>query len=103
MSTARARDLIARHVLEMGDIRMSGTMPSGHDGILMPERMYFIDDTTAALNDEDLGHPSRVNPNPQIGQVSLPARGVLAVGQATWRIRDTNEYARTRAEAERDA
>lgn len=94
----RARELLARGVLGMGDIRMSGTMPSGHVGILMPERMYFIDDTTAVLNSEDLGQAARVSPNPQIGEVPLPARGVLAVGQAAWPILDHAEYARTRAE-----
>jgi hypothetical protein len=29
----------------------------------------------------------------------LPARGVLAVGQATWVILDQEEYERTRAES----
>ena len=42
----RTRELLANHVLGMGEIRMSGTMPSGHTGILMPQRMYFIDDAT---------------------------------------------------------
>jgi hypothetical protein len=87
----RAREHIARRILGMGDICMSGTMPSGHVGILMPQRMYFIDQATAALDDEDLGHAVRVSPNPQIGQVPLPARGVLAVGQAAWAILHNDE------------
>jgi len=28
--------------------------------------------------------------------VTLPARGVLAIGQAMWQIRDRDEYARMR-------
>jgi hypothetical protein len=94
----RAREVLARRVLHMGDIRLSGTMPSGHVGILMPERMYFINDTTAILNGDDLGRAARVTPNPQIGQVPLPARGVLAIGKGAWVIVDNDEYARTRAE-----
>ena len=94
----RARELLARRVLHMGDIRMSGTMPSGHTGTLMPERMYFIDDATATLAGEDLGHPARVTVTPDIGGFPLPARGVLAIGQAAWPIRDHDEYARTRSE-----
>ena len=70
----------------MGDIRLSGTMPSGHVGILMPQRMYFIDETRAVLDGADLGRATRVSPNPQIGEVSLPARGVLAIGQGAWEI-----------------
>jgi hypothetical protein len=94
----RARELLAEHVLRLGALRLSGTMPSGHVGVLMPQRMYLIDESTAVLAGQDLGRPTTVEPNPQIGGVPLPARGVLAVGQAAWRIRDPDEYARTRAE-----
>ena len=81
-----AREAVARHVLGLGDIRMSGPMPSGHAGILMPERMYFIDETSAVLGGVDLGHATRVSPNPHIGEVPLPARGLLAIGQGAWEI-----------------
>jgi hypothetical protein len=94
----RARELLARSLLGLGDIGLSGTMPSGHAGTLMPGRMYFIDETTAILDGEDLGHAARVSPNPHIGEVALPARGVLAIGQGAWEILDHEEYARTRAE-----
>lgn len=98
----QTRELLANHVLGMGEIRMSGTMPSGHTGILMPQRMYFIDDATALLAGQDLGHPTTVSPNPRIGDVLLPARGVLAIGQAAWGILDSDEYTRLRAETETD-
>jgi hypothetical protein len=94
----RVRELLAQHVLNLGDIRLSGTMPSGHAGILMPQRMYFIDESTAVLAGQDLGRPTTVEPVPRIGEVTLPARGVLAIGQAAWKIRDPEEYARMRAE-----
>jgi len=99
----RARELLARGLLGMGDIRLSGTTPSGHTGILMPERMYFIDDSAAVLEDEDLGHASRVSPNPHIGEVPLPSRGVLAVGGAAWPTLDHDEYMRTRRETQSSA
>jgi len=86
----RARELIAQRALGLGEIRMSGTMPSGHVGILMPQRMYFIDETRAVLDGADLGRATRVSPNPQIGEVSLPARGVLAIGQGAWEIPHRN-------------
>lgn len=82
----RAREVMARRALGLGDITMSGTMPSGHEGILMPQRMYFIDESTAILDGVNLGRPTRMSPNPLIGGVPLPARGVLAVGQGAWRI-----------------
>ncbi len=37
----------------------------------------------------------RISPSPQIGQVPLPARGVLAVGQAAWAIHDNDEHTLT--------
>ena len=44
----------------MGQLQMTGTMPSGHTGTLMPQRMYYIDGSRAELNGEDLGsfHPA---------------------------------------------
>ena len=86
----RAREVMARRALGLGDIKMSGTMPSGHQGILMPQRMYFIDDSTAVLNAVDLGRPTQASPNPDIGGVPLPARGVLAIGQGAWEIPNLN-------------
>jgi hypothetical protein len=85
----RGREQMARRVLGLGDIRMAGTMPSGHHGVLMPQRMYLVDETRAVLGGVDLGRAARVSPNPQIGDVPLPARGVLAVGGGAWQILDT--------------
>ena len=82
----------------MGDIRMRGTMPSGHTGTLMPQRMYFIEAGNATLGGVDLGGPAHVSPTPDIGGFPLPARGVLAIGQAAWPILDPDEYTRTRTE-----
>lgn len=82
----RAREVMARRVLGLGALQMSGTMPSGHKGVLMPQRMYFVDDSSAVLDGEDLGRPTRVTPNPTIGGVPLPARGVLAIGQGAWEV-----------------
>jgi hypothetical protein len=99
-SLVRARELVAQRMLGMGAIRMHGVMPSGHVGTLMPERMYFINDAAATLDGTDLGRPERAATTPDIGRVTLPARGVLAVGQAAWQILDPAEYQRTRAETE---
>ena len=92
-----AREQLAR-ALGMGHLQMSGVMPSGHTGTLMPQRMYYIDDAHAVFDGADLGKPTRMAENPTIGDVPLPARGVLAIGQAVWKILDQAEYERTRAE-----
>ena len=84
--------------LGIGRLRMAGVMPSGHTGILMPRRMYFVDDSAATLDGVALGRPTRLRDNPTIGDVPLPARGVLATGQGIWQIRDLEEYERTRSQ-----
>jgi len=64
----------------------------------MPQRMYFIEESTASLDGVDPGRPTHCRPNPDIGGVPLSARGILAVGQAVWRIAGPVEYERTRRE-----
>jgi len=46
--------------------------------------MYFVDDARATLDGADLGQPARWPASPVIGEVPLPARGVLAIGQAVF-------------------
>lgn len=84
----RSREMMAT-ALGLGHLEMAGTMPSGHTGLLMPERMYLVTDSTAVLDGHDLGHPARLDANPRIGAVTLPARGVVAIGQAMWEIPDS--------------
>jgi hypothetical protein len=94
----RARERLAK-ALGMGRLQMSGVMPSGHSGLLMPQRMYLVNESTAVLAGVDLGSPVRVQENPTIGGVPLPARGVLAIGQAMWPIGDLDEFESARRRA----
>ena len=64
----------------------------------MPQRMYDVDQAQATLDGVDLGRPARLDDNPTIGDVALPARGVLAIGQAMWQIRDPDEFTRIRTD-----
>ncbi|MFE7778742.1 hypothetical protein ACFU5O_33685 [Streptomyces sp. NPDC057445] len=96
-SLVRVRERLA-YALGMGHLQLSGVMPSGHRGTLMPEQMYFVDTSRATLDGVDLGLPLRLRENPRIGDVPLPTRGVLAIGGAAWEILDQAAYERTRAE-----
>jgi hypothetical protein len=82
----------------MGHLEMFGVMPSGHTGTFMPQQMYFMDDALAIMDGVDLGRAVRLKDKPRIGDVPLPARGVLGVGQAAWKVLDQAEYERTRSE-----
>ena len=92
-----ARERLAQ-ALGLGRLEMSGVMPSGHTGTLMPQEMYYIDKSHATFDSLDLGAPVHTADNPKIGDVPLPARGILAIGQAVWKITDPEEYLRTRDE-----
>ncbi len=97
-SLVRVRERLASR-LGMGRLRLTGTMPDGHTGTIMPERMYFVDDAQATLDGSDLGRPAYLRTNPVIGGIPLPARGVLSTGQAVFEILDPAEYQRTRSQA----
>lgn len=97
----RARERLAQ-ALGMGRLQMSGVMPSGHTGLLMPQRMYLVHQASAVLEGVDLGHPTRLPEGPAIGGVPLPARGVLAIGQAMWLIGDPDEFDSARRLARAD-
>jgi hypothetical protein len=93
----RSRELLAG-ALGLGRLELAGEMPSGHHGLLMPQRMYPVTRSQASLDGAALGHATRLEQNPTIGGVPLPARGVLAIGQAVWAILDPDEYHHTRSE-----
>ena len=65
----------------------------------MPQRMYLVNESDAVLDGLHLGSPTRLRENPNIGDVPLPARGVLAIGQGMWPIRDRDEFESSRREA----
>ena len=94
------RERVAQ-ALGMGTVPLRGVTPSGHLGTMMPQRIYLISDTAATLNGTEFGTPARLRANPMIGDVPLPARGVLAIGQGVWEILDPHENHLTRAETSR--
>jgi hypothetical protein len=94
----RARELVAR-ALGMGRLQLSCTTPSGHLGTLMPEELYFIEESRAVVDGIDLGRPAHVQDTPMVGALPLPTRGVLAKAMGMWRIDDPAEFERRLQEA----
>jgi len=79
-----AREVMAR-ALGMGRLQLSGTMPSGHRGTLMPQRMFLVDKAQATWNDVDLGtyHPAARQPDHRRGGLAsarCPGHGAGRVG-----------------------
>lgn len=94
----RFGETAARQFLGLGKLRFSFITPSGHDTILIPRKILFIDSAKAELEGRDLGEPIRLKENPTIGGVPLPKRPTFMIGEAQARIRDREEYERTRKE-----
>lgn len=92
----RPREWIAKHLLGMGDIQLSVRTASGHEGTIMPEEIYFIDESEAVFDGESLGDPVRLETNPYIGEVPTPTRPVFVMGQAHLGTRDPEEYRQMR-------
>ena len=92
----RIREWMARRFLGMGDLRFSFVTPTQQDAVIMPERIFLIESSQATLEGRDLGHPIRLSTNPAIAGVPLPTRPAFVVGQAHARIKDPEEYRRTR-------
>ncbi len=91
----RAMEWIGRTLFDLGDMTLSGIVPNGHFGILMPQRMFLITSAKADLEGRDLGQPTRSKENPSIGDVRLPARPTFAVGRGYFKIQDPIEYEKT--------
>lgn len=99
----RLREWMTRRLLDIGDVRLSFTTPSGHDTVFVPEEEYAITESEAVLDGRSLGEPVRLDENPTIGDVPLPTRPSFVVGQVHLRIEDLDEYERTRERVRDDS
>lgn len=96
-----AREWLAEHVLGVGKVDLSGRLPGGMPGTMMPQRVYRIDDATARLEGVDLGCPVRADEPPRFGNFRLPSSPLFAVGEAHAETPDRQEYVRLVREVER--
>ncbi|WP_158059583.1 hypothetical protein [Halorussus halophilus] len=92
----RTRELLAKQVFDIGDVRFSFRTASGHDTVIMPEEEYAIPDSDATLEGQSLGSPTQLRENPTIGDVPLPTHPCFVFGEAHMRIKNPGEFQRTR-------
>jgi len=77
----RTFEKVGNFLFNLGSITLSGILPNGQFGILMPQRMYFIEKGQAILEGENLGRPSRSKNPVTIGDLRLPQKPVFAIGR----------------------
>ncbi len=89
---------MAKRFLGMGELKFSFVTPSTQNAITVPREIYWINSSKAEFNNKDLGKPVKRDQNPMIGNVPLPIRPVFMVGEAHAKIKDSEEYTKTRQE-----
>ena len=99
----RPRKWISKRLLGMGDITLSFTAASGHEAVIMPQEVFYVDTSEAMLDGRSLGELVQLDTNPTIGGVPTPARPIFTFGQAHMRITDPEEYQRTRNRIRRES
>lgn len=72
--TLRVMERMANRLLGLGKVTLAGITPNGHFTMLLPERMYYLETSSAKLDGEDLGQPVDGGASPTIGAMNLPAR-----------------------------
>lgn len=97
----RVQEWVAKQFFAIGDLRFSFVTPSGQNAVIMPEQLFFIDSSKAVWEGHDLSKPVRLDLNPTIGEVPLPQRPTFVIGEAHARIKDPDEYRRTRERVRR--
>ncbi|SRR5579875_340084 len=73
--------------LRAGRVRLVGDTPNGQSFVANPTRIWLIGDSSARLDDKDLGAPAPLAVQARIGEFWIPQRGVFAVGHAFFRFR----------------
>lgn len=89
-----AREWLGEHLLGLGRSDLSGRLPGGMPGTMMPGRVYRIHESTARLDGVDLGAPVRADRPPRFGDFALPSVPLFAVGEAHVETPDREEYDR---------
>jgi hypothetical protein len=74
--------LAVRVILRAGDIRLTGETPSGNHFLVNPRAFWLVEASRAVVGGRDLGPMGPITPQPALGDVRIPRRGLFAVGAA---------------------
>lgn len=96
LALVAAREWVGEHILDIGPVDLSGRLPGGMPGTLMPQRIYRIDDSTARLEGVGPRTPVRLEEPPRFGAFRLPSCPLFAVGEAHVEVPDQEEYEQLR-------
>jgi hypothetical protein len=78
----RAMEMAARVALRAGELRPAGDTPAGSRFLINPRAVWFVEASRATLAGRDLGPVGPIVPQPALGDVRIPRRGLFAIGAA---------------------
>jgi len=80
--------VVAGPLLGAGRLRLTGQVPNGQTFAVRPQQMWVVADSRATLGGQDLGKPSALPVQDQLGDFWIPQRGILMVGTAAFEPSD---------------
>ena len=84
----RAMGVVAGPALGAGKVALTGRTPNQQRFFASPKRIWFVEDSTAQWNGEDLGTLSRLDVQDKLGDFWMPQRGIFMIGSAAFDTRD---------------
>jgi hypothetical protein len=94
----RRLSAVARRMLGVGDIRLTGRAPNGQCYMMAPTQLWVVADSRAVLRGRDLGPSGPLLRQARLGDFLMPQRGIGMVGSGHFETFDPQRH----RSAERD-
>jgi hypothetical protein len=72
----------ASSMLGAGKLGLSGKVPNGQEFIANPKYIWFVRDSKAILNGNDLGPVGKLTSQAKLGDFWIPQKGIVAIGDS---------------------
>ena len=83
---------VARRLLDVGDIRLTGRAPNGQCYTMAPAQLWVVADSQAVLNGRDLGPSGPLLRQARLGDFRMPQRGIGMVGSGHFETFDPDRH-----------
>ena len=83
---------IARRMLGVGDVRLTGRAPNGQCYTIAPKQLWVVADSRAVLRGRDLGPVGPLLRQARLGDFRMPQRGIGMVGSGHFETFDPDRH-----------
>lgn len=88
----RRLSAVARRMLGVGDIRLTGRAPNGQCYMMAPSQLWVVAESRAVLNGRDLGPSGPLLRQARLGDFRMPQRGIGMVGSGHFETYDPDRH-----------